>query len=80
MSREEVVASVKKCISEIMDIPEGEISTSESLKDMGANSIDRMDIIVMAMEEVGLKIPMMDFAKLKNIDGIIDVLYENANK
>lgn len=78
MSREEVVECVKKSISEIMDIPISEIDTSESLKDLGANSIDRMDIIVMAVEEVGVKMQMMEFAKLKNIDGIIDVLYQKV--
>lgn len=78
MLREEVVECVKRSIAEIMDIPESEIDTTESLKTIGANSIDRMDIIVTAMEEVGIKIPMMDFANLKNIDGIIDVLYQRV--
>ena len=78
MTREEVTACVKRSIAEIMDISMNEIQTSDSLKDIGANSIDRMDIIVMAMEEAGLKIPMMEFAKLKNIDGIIDVIYSKV--
>lgn len=78
MLREEVVECVKRSISEIMDIPTDEINTSDSLKDLGANSIDRMDIIVMAMEEVGVKMQMMEFAKLKNIDGIIDVIYQKV--
>ena len=53
----------------------GEFVIEDSLKDLGANSIDRMDIIVETMEELGIKIPMVNFGKCKNMKDIVDIYY-----
>jgi polyketide biosynthesis acyl carrier protein len=52
----------------------------QSLKDdLGANSIDRMDIIVQSMNDLKVKIPMIEFGRLKNIEGIVEVLFANLS-
>lgn len=66
---------LKRSIKEIMvDIDVDSLKMEDSIKALGANSIDRMEIIVMAMEEMGVKIPMLEFARAKNIGEIIGVL------
>lgn len=76
MTRDEVFKVVKGNIMEILNnITEGEIHIDGTLKDLGANSIDRMDIIVKCMESVGVKIPLIEFAQVSNIEGIVDLLY-----
>ncbi|MCT4598819.1 MAG: phosphopantetheine-binding protein [Vallitalea sp.] len=75
MSREDILNIVKKCIEDILgDV--GEIDINKSLKDYGANSIDRADITMDSMEAIGCKIPLVEFGNVSNIQGLVDVFYE----
>ena len=63
-----------------MDMDESEIDVQESLRDLGANSVDRMEIIVETMRKIGVKINMLEFANIKNIQEMVDFLYERSEK
>ncbi|WP_024834504.1 acyl carrier protein [Ruminiclostridium josui] len=77
MTKQEIFCIIKENILEILpDLPEESITIEESLKNLGANSIDRMDIIVDTIERLQLKIPLVEFGMLKNIGEIVDLLYE----
>ena len=67
-------------IADIMDMDESEIDVQESLRDLGANSVDRMEIIVETMRKIGVKINMLEFANIKNIQEMVDFLYERSEK
>ncbi|GGX32839.1 acyl carrier protein [Aquimarina muelleri] len=78
MSKEHVFEVVKNIIVEVLpDVELDQVSIEKSLKDLGANSIDRMEIVTMSMEELDLKIPLMSFAQVGNIEGMVDVLTDN---
>jgi len=78
MSKEHVYEVVKKVIMEVLpDVKLEQISIEKKLKEYGANSIDRMEIAAMSMEQLDLKIPLMSFAQVSNIEGLVDVLTEN---
>lgn len=80
MKKEEIFEIVKNSIVEVLeDIDESLISTEVSLKQLGANSIDRVDILIMSMEKLNLKIKMMEFSEITNIGGIVDLLYTKLN-
>lgn len=80
VTKEEVFSVVKKVILEILpDLNADDISISKSLKDLGANSIDRMEVTTMAMEELGMVIPLLSFANVSNIEGLVTVLADNIN-
>ncbi len=49
----------------------------DSLKDLGANSLDRSEIIEMVMESLSLQIPRVNVFGAKNIGELADILYEN---
>jgi polyketide biosynthesis acyl carrier protein len=67
---------VKKVILEILPfLSAGEVGIDHSLKDLGANSIDRMEVVTQSMEELGLKIPMVEFGKVQNIKGLVELLH-----
>ncbi|WDD36902.1 acyl carrier protein (plasmid) [Nostoc sp. UHCC 0926] len=60
-------------------IPELErhsIVETDRLADLGANSMDRADIVMMTLESLSLKIPLIELAKAKNIGEFTDLLYE----
>ena len=81
MPKEHVFEVVKNVISEILpDVKPEQISIEQNLKDLGANSIDRMEVVTMSMEGLGLKLPLMSFAQVSNIEGLVDVLTESYVK
>ncbi len=78
MSKEHVFEVVKKVIMEILfDVEPDKISIDKNLKELGANSIDRMEVVTTSMEKLGLKLPLMSFAQVSDIEGLVDVLTEN---
>ncbi len=78
MSKEHVFEVVKNVIIEVLpDIKPEQIHIEKNLRELGANSIDRMEVVTMSMEELDLKIPLMSFAQVSNIQGMVDVLTEN---
>lgn len=57
-------------------IDEESVTEAASLRELGANSIDRAEIIMMALEKLNLRMPMIEFAKARNISDIC-ALIEN---
>lgn len=51
----------------------------ERLSDIGANSIDRAEIIAMTMESLSLNIPRVELFGAKNIGELVDVFYDKSN-
>lgn len=79
-TKENIIVSLKQVIKETLPHLEAEkISTAGRLADLGANSIDRAEIAIRTMESLGLKIPLIEFAKVTNIDGLIDLFSRYAN-
>jgi polyketide biosynthesis acyl carrier protein len=78
MTKEHVYEVVKQVILEVLpDLRPELISIEKQLKDLGANSVDRMEVVTTSMEKLGLKIPLMSFARASNIESLVDVLTEN---
>ncbi len=79
MTKENVYEVVKKAIMEVLpDVKPELITIEKSLKELGANSIDRMEVVTMSMEELGVKIPLLSFAQVANIEGLVNVLAGNS--
>ena len=77
--KDDVFAVVKKNIIEILpEVKPEAISPEKSLTELGANSVDRMEVVTLSMEDLGLKIPLMSFAGVTNIGGLVSVLFENV--
>ena len=81
MSKEEIFEIIKENILDI--IPELDLSEAtmkDSLKEIGANSVDRADIIMFTMESLNIRIPMVKFGNAANIGDIVDIMYEAKNE
>lgn len=50
------------------------ITPESSLRELGANSIDRAEIIMNTMEVLKIRVPMMSFANAKNMDELCSIL------
>jgi polyketide biosynthesis acyl carrier protein len=76
----EVFQVVKENIVEVLPYLAGkEISIQSSLKDLGANSIDRVEIATLSMEQLNVKIPPMEFGNVTNLEGLVKLLHEKVN-
>jgi len=75
MNNSEIFDAVKKNIMEILpDLDESAISPDQSLLDLGANSVDRMDVITMTMEDLDTAVPLMSFKGAATVGDIVAVL------
>lgn len=80
MTRQEIFYLLKKAIEEILpEINLEEITLEDSLKEIGANSSDRAEIIYMTMEEVHVKLPMVTFNNAKNIGEIVEYIFKKVS-
>lgn len=80
MTKCDVFRTVKRNIVEVLfDVPEDRIAIEMQLKELGANSVDRMEIVTKSMEDLGINVPMVEFAKAKNIEGLVNILYESLS-
>ncbi len=59
------------------NLDESQISMQDSLRDLGANSVDRADLLMQTMESLEVMLPMIEFASAQNIGDIIS-LFEQA--
>jgi polyketide biosynthesis acyl carrier protein len=80
MTKQDVFHTVKENIYEVLPYLKGkEIAIESSLKDLGANSIDRVEIVTMSMENLNVKIPPTEFGNVNNIEGLVNLLLEKVN-
>jgi polyketide biosynthesis acyl carrier protein len=76
MSKDDIFRIIKDNILEIFpDISSEEISMDESLRELGANSVDRMDIVVKTMEAIEVKISLVEIAQAGNIGELVNIFY-----
>lgn len=76
MSKEEIFNILKDAIEYIVpEIETDNLTSEDSLKELGANSVDRAEIIIMVMEDTHVKLPLVSFGMSKNIGEIVDVIY-----
>lgn len=73
--RDKVLEVLKKHLSEcVEDIDVANLDTTRSMKDYGVNSLDMVEVVSRSMRELKVKVPRAELNKLKNIDGLVDLL------
>ncbi len=80
MEKENIFSVVKDAIADVLpDVDSEAISIEQNLKSLGANSIDRTEIVMSSMEKLGIKLPLVSFGGVENIEEMVDVLV-NASR
>ena len=80
MTNKEIFQILLEHVKEILaGLENYDFKGSDSLKDLGANSIDRAEIINMTMESINLDIPRIELFGAKNIGELVDILYEKKS-
>lgn len=79
MSSEEVFEKVRAIIVEQLQVNE-EIVTEEAsfIDDLGADSLDLVELIMALEEEFGIEIPDGDAEKVTTVEDVVNYIKENA--
>ncbi|BAI79665.1 acyl carrier protein ACP [Deferribacter desulfuricans SSM1] len=71
----DIEAKVKKIIAEQLNIEEDEIKPESSfVDDLGADSLDTVELIMAFEEEFGMEIPDEEAEKIKTVQDAIDYI------
>ncbi|MFG2590390.1 acyl carrier protein [Streptomyces sp. NBC_01166] len=70
-----IVEHVREVVPELED---HRFQPSDSLRDLGANSIDRAEIIIMTLEALSVSIPLVELADAKNIGELADLIHDKS--
>lgn len=75
MTKLEIFRIIKENLVEILpELESVDIDPTKSMKDLGANSIDRVDVVLQSMEALGVKFPLQELGGIENIQGLVDFL------
>ncbi len=78
MEKENIFSVVKNAIAEVLpDVDTETVSIEQNLKSLGANSIDRTEIVMSSMEKLRIKLPLVSFGGVENIEDMVDVMVDS---
>jgi len=78
VTRSDIFAVVKSNIQTIVEEAQGmEITEEMSMRDLGADSLQIVEVISRSMKELRLKVPRTDLMNARDLKGLID-LFETA--
>ena len=79
MSSEEVFDKVKEIIVEQLGVAETAITPDASfIDDLGADSLDRVELIMALEEEFDLEIPDADAEKVVTVNDVVEYIKDNV--
>jgi len=78
-SKKELIEKVKQIISEQLGVDEGEVTPSASfVDDLGADSLDQVELVMALEENFDLEIPDEDAEKIRTVQDAIDYIEKKA--
>ena len=79
MSSEEIFERIKKIIIEQLQVTETAVTEDASfIDDLGADSLDLVELIMALEEEFGIEIPDTDAEKVVTVSDVVDYIKENV--
>jgi acyl carrier protein len=76
----DILEKVKKIICEQLDVPEENIvPTASFVDDLGADSLDQVELIMAMEEEFNISIPDEDAEKIKTVKDAVDYVNKVLN-
>ncbi|GEM_PF-511687 len=76
VTKDQIFEIIRRNLLEILpDLDVASIVPARSMKELGANSVDRMDVLIQTKEELGLKFPLHELASVENLQGLVDFLH-----
>lgn len=81
MDKSEIISLIKSNLAEVLpDLDEGEIDVHETLMNLGANSVDRAELVAITLDSLSLNVPFYKFASARNIAELADLMHQYKNQ
>lgn len=75
----DILDRVKKIVAEHLDVEEGKVGqTSSFIDDLGADSLDQVELVMAFEEEFGIEIPDEDAEKIVTVEDAVKFIEANA--
>ncbi|MFA4857891.1 MAG: acyl carrier protein [Candidatus Margulisiibacteriota bacterium] len=79
MDEQKVFEDVKKVVVEQLGVAEGEVTKASSfVDDLGADSLDTVELVMALEEAFGLEIPDEDAEKIKTVGDTVSFIMQHA--
>lgn len=79
MTREEILAKVKTVVAEKLNVGEDQVTTdAKFVEDLGADSLDQVELIMAMEDEFELKIPEEEAEKLDTVGSAVAYIVDKA--
>jgi acyl carrier protein len=79
MTRQDILDVVKKHMAEVIDgVNADAVDPTRSMKELGANSLDIVEVVSCSMRELRVKVPRSELSKLTTINGLVDLLHDTV--
>lgn len=77
MNKEEIFGKVRGVIAEKLNVGEDQVtSDAKFVEDLGADSLDQVELIMSLEDEFDLKIPEEEAEKLQTVGNAVDYIVE----
>jgi len=76
---DDVFSVVRGQVAEVLpDVSVADVHPDQSMAALGANSLDRMDVVVASQDRLGIQVAAAEFADVENLRGLVDVLHAHC--
>lgn len=80
MTKTEIFDVIQTSLREIVpELDSVTIDPRQSMRDLGANSVDRADVVLQSMETLKVNFPLYEVARIENLQGLVDFLHAKVN-
>lgn len=81
MSKEEIFNKVRDIVVEQLGVEADEVNIDSTfIDDLGADSLDIVELIMAFEEEFGIEIPDEAAEKIKTVSNVVDYIYQELNQ
>ncbi|SNY24450.1 acyl carrier protein [Paractinoplanes atraurantiacus] len=81
MTRADVTGHLVAAVAEVLPgVPVELIGGDRHLRDLGADSVERVEIIVAVLDRLGLDEPLSSFTDLPHVEAMVDFLCERSSR
>ncbi len=79
MAREEIFDKLKELVVDQLGVEEDEVTMEATMQDdLGADSLDLVDLVMSVEEEFGVKVADEDLESIKTVGDIVNYIEERA--
>lgn len=79
MAKEEIFGKLKELVVDQLGVEEDEVTMEASMQDdLGADSLDLVDLVMSVEEEFGVKVADEDLENIKTVGDIVNYIEDRA--